>query len=665
MNKPPDEAVTQRKSKSLQNVSMDVVAVVLATVVSLTLHGFEFGVSNNTFHIPYVLRWDELEKYSDDAFYQTLPRFYSAFWWVVRVFASEQDLPQLFLGLHVAGRVAAFAALAWMLRQLPLLPSARFAVLCFLAVTPLMQGPSMVGSHDLFVDYLSHTPLTWPFIVGALCLAPMGRWRVAALAAGITFLINAFVGVWLAVVLAAQAWSHRRQIGRRQAIDACVLFVLCCLPIVLWSMTARGVTPAQAAFDYREYIRSYFAYHFLIDSVPLLDVLNVLGLWVCVWLTFTRLRWHDWRRVHVTLMALIVALGALVYVVDSRMIFNLHGLRAEGVIEFLAMPLLAAAAMVMFRRRAGDDAAWASLLLLALLTGRFLPAALGVSIVALSDRPRSRSGLWAWALLAAAAAIGLIVEAAMTPTGEGAQGSLLVCVALVMTVLIARGLSRRRRLGGGGVTIGQWVAIGVVLLLVWRLVGLRLFVIPTAALVLLASNPTLNLRLAPRFDATGTLASRLVAIWPMLVLVMLQTVLSLKEMHASLMAKAHPSALTRDWVDLTEWVRRHPVTGVVLVPVEVPKGVEVLSSFQLDARTSVWVDWKQGAAVMWAPSFYATWGSRYAEVSKLKSPEDFRDYARSRNVPLFVAQRSTGGLPCPVDSVAIYQNSSFALCQVS
>jgi len=151
----------------------------------------------------------------------------------------------------------------------------------------------------------------------------------------------------------------------------------------------------------------------------------------------------------------------------------------------------------------------------------------------------------------------------------------------------------------------------------------------------------------------------------MFALVLLQLGLSAKDARKDAMDKGHPSTRLRDWTDMVKWVREHPVTGVVLVPLslETPSEGDLLVNFQLAARTPVWVDWKQGAAVMWAPSFHAQWGKRFAEVSKLGSPEDFRDYARRNQIPLFLMLRAGGTPPCPSGTTSLHENASFGLCQ--
>jgi hypothetical protein len=59
------------------------------------------------------------------------------------------------------------------------------------------------------------------------------------------------------------------------------------------------------------------------------------------------------------------------------------------------------------------------------------------------------------------------------------------------------------------------------------------------------------------------------------------------------------------------------------------------------------VDWKQGAAVMWAPSFYEQWARRYKEVSALGTPESFINYARSNNIKNVLIHSTAGVCPAP------------------
>ena len=50
----------------------------------------------------------------------------------------------------------------------------------------------------------------------------------------------------------------------------------------------------------------------------------------------------------------------------------------------------------------------------------------------------------------------------------------------------------------------------------------------------------------------------------------------------------------------------------------------------------VWVDFRRGAAVMWAPSYYATWWKRVSEVMALGTLADKLAYARQHDIDYVV-----------------------------
>jgi len=76
------------------------------------------------------------------------------------------------------------------------------------------------------------------------------------------------------------------------------------------------------------------------------------------------------------------------------------------------------------------------------------------------------------------------------------------------------------------------------------------------------------------------------------------------------------------------------------------------------------VDFRQGAAAMWSPSFYPRWMSRYSEVVKLKTHSDFSNYSRAHNIEYYVYARNPGSDAYPGESV-VYSNARFEICRLS
>lgn len=118
-----------------------------------------------------------------------------------------------------------------------------------------------------------------------------------------------------------------------------------------------------------------------------------------------------------------------------------------------------------------------------------------------------------------------------------------------------------------------------------------------------------------------------------------------------------------DWQAMTRWLREHPQQGPVLVPAEADRAMG-MHNFQLNARTPVWVDWKQGAAVMWAPSFHAVWSPRFHAIQRLDDAATLVAYAQANRIPLLLLGGPEGAPACSAGSEEVHRNASFALCRI-
>lgn len=124
-----------------------------------------------------------------------------------------------------------------------------------------------------------------------------------------------------------------------------------------------------------------------------------------------------------------------------------------------------------------------------------------------------------------------------------------------------------------------------------------------------------------------------------------------------------------EWTALGQWARLHtPETAVFLVATQRPAAVEALApplsvgqavpraggtvvpqpapddpvlfegtlTFEYVGHRRVWVDFKRGAAVMWAPPYYSVWWPRMAAVLALRSHRDRMAYARANGIGYLV-----------------------------
>jgi hypothetical protein len=118
------------------------------------------------------------------------------------------------------------------------------------------------------------------------------------------------------------------------------------------------------------------------------------------------------------------------------------------------------------------------------------------------------------------------------------------------------------------------------------------------------------------------------------------------------------------------WARHNTDAGAeFLVPVEVkhrngPPSLNVgleTDDFGLWAKRRLWVSAKQGAAVMWSPSYYWTWRTRVHEVEQLGALADRVGYACSHGIDFVVVRKA--GLPTFSGNI-VYQNSRLAIVRV-
>jgi hypothetical protein len=84
-----------------------------------------------------------------------------------------------------------------------------------------------------------------------------------------------------------------------------------------------------------------------------------------------------------------------------------------------------------------------------------------------------------------------------------------------------------------------------------------------------------------------------------------------------------------EWKEIGHWARANTSPDAVfLIPYQETDSV----IFQYASHRRIWVDKKRGAAVMWMPSYYATWWPRVSEVSRLTSLSEMSLYASQNGI---------------------------------
>lgn len=584
-----------------------------ATLISVTVTGFQFGINNNVFHIPYVLRYRELEIFHNDAFYNSLEKFTSLIWPVLRSASTEENVEQVFFIAHFISRAVAFFGLSWFFIANC---SARLGVLLLaltaVAICPWLRNASDFGGHGLFIGYFTHSEATWGPLIAGLVAAQLGRLRLAAAFTAIVFSINAFVGIWISLVIFATVATNLNQ--RRDwklLIQSSSVFLLLCAPVLIWIIFAIKDKIASPDFSYIEYIRIYYPGHFLIESTPGHAIRNAAIITYCGFISAILGRHQKfWSIVLGVLVGLLLVGSILPYLLNNRFIFNLHLLRSAGVLQFLAV-IISISASIEIAFESKNPAAVRAIAVLA-----------GSSLITFQPEPLS--------LLFCAASLTFLAIIKLLDTRSNLTDSTTIIsttqinyfVTLLVVVAVIADLFH---IGISLSTLARWVLVLSIIIAV--ILNNKTF----------ASKVTLSI-----------LCSLLAA----LIITVTHKWKNSNPSETSIKSKTERA-------EMVQWVRESKLNGPFLFPVD-SRFRDLFNEFQLVTKKPVWVDWKQGAAVMWEPSFYWQWMPRFEAVKSLKTSEELADYAVRNNIHHIVLPTAIG--KCTNDFDTVFENKSFSIC---
>lgn len=376
-------------------------AILGVAILSLALSGFQYNVYNNAYHIPIALGWIDDPAFARDPLVPTLHLFASPLYRLLTPFATEANLPSIFMALVLVGRIATFWALDSIGRSLGIagLP-ARTAFLLILATSIGMYNESGIGADGLLIPYFSHSELAQAVALLSIAAILRGEATKAALLAGITFALNAFVGAWMLVPLGLFC-LHPLRAGdiRAAAIGsgrAALAFAAFAAPVTVWILDAQAGRPVPPGFDYAEFLADFFPYHFFIGSATQAQLTeaaaHATSAAVAIVMLPRRLRLACAFGGLVSVCAAGIAVGELS---SNRWLLNLHPMRSAGMVVLVGTPLIVAAALQALRPRQIATALAATLVMLGVLTARWplvLPAMLillGLTQYAASGRPGS------------------------------------------------------------------------------------------------------------------------------------------------------------------------------------------------------------------------------------------------------------------------------------
>lgn len=333
----------------------------LGAALSLFVTGYVFGIANNLFHLPIIGRLYDEPQFRDDTYMQSL-RFFAAGPFLLLQGADGALRPwSLFLILAYLSRLLTFVGFLACARLVGVVNRTdRLLFTVLLAFTGMLQGYSDAGGGGLFTNYFTHSEIANGLSLIAIYYAARGRLGEAFAINGMVFFTNAFVAVWNAApfgfIILLLLW--RRQISTLEVLRrgglGLAIFALLSLPVIV-NILHNPQFGISTPVDYRIFLAQYWPFHFLFQSSPVTEKLELAAIMATGSLAFFAIP----RRGDVFLAALwgyglVYAAGIVMPIITDRpVILNLHLLRSSSGIQLFSA--LGSLALVTLWRGSKDE----------------------------------------------------------------------------------------------------------------------------------------------------------------------------------------------------------------------------------------------------------------------------------------------------------------------
>lgn len=243
----------------------------LATAVTLATTGFEFGVSNNVYHLPYVLDLAALPQFAHDQFYQDLTYIVSYVWPLERLFATEANVRVLFFVSYAVALFVYYAALLWMVfRFVRPGPIGLALAALLLGLSFLNSGYSMLAGENIVGGYFTETQVATALVTASLALALDRRLLPAIILLGVAFDAQLELALWAIIPLIGVTIILARDgmpVLRSWAIGGAAALVIAA-PAAIW-LAHSIATSGRFNGDYIDYLGLVEPNQWLVWTVPL------------------------------------------------------------------------------------------------------------------------------------------------------------------------------------------------------------------------------------------------------------------------------------------------------------------------------------------------------------------------------------------------------------
>jgi hypothetical protein len=548
-------ALTQYRSEHRRDGYLSLAIAVLGSIIMLATTGHLVGVRNDIYFQPILAGLYDEAQFAGNAYIQSLHHYSSGLWLALSGAERVVDTYWLLLCLHFISVVLSFLGFLACASLLGIRSwQQRLFLTGLLCATPFLRGQSLAGDGGLFINYFTHSEINNGLTLLALYLLLCRRLIAAVVVLGIIFFLNAFVGVWDAIMLVGVAGAMVfsgaitwRQLLLRSLIGAVPAAALA-FPI-LYNVFTNPDFGQSPGFDYTTYLEQFWPYHFLIWDIGWRDAAGLGAMITLGIISFSVLgRRAFFFLVAFVSFAVVYAIGIVVpYLTHNAVFLNLHLLRVSTMLQLLStFGCLALATRWWFSEKAIQSNILAPVLVLVMC----------VPVKMTTLQPA----------LHATAAFLIIAAAQFHATRQ---------------------------------FIPEWLCQPTIRLRVW------VSVIVVGSFTLVGGVRALN--------------------------------------------NFHEGQWLAEWRSVGQWARSNTSTeDVFLVPTwnlrgaQSPQGTEeneaILNSgaFEAVSHRAVWIDFRQGAAVMWSPSYYQLWYRRVREVNSLNSITAQLDYAAVNGIKYLI-----------------------------
>jgi hypothetical protein len=684
--------------RDIKCLIMPALFLFIATLASVAFQGFNFPTNNNVFHVPIILDYALSSEGPNDIFHRSLDRYVSGFWPFLSLFANEDNIFVLFLGFHIAVR---FLTVFLIWRIAILLggnSSVSILFVCFIMFFKTFLSFSPVGKNEILIHYLTHSQVVIPLILGSWWLLLERRFLVATAIVGFAFNINALVAIWASLVsgIVMIICMHREEPKRiiLMAVMMIGIFLLTAAPTIIWILKSLTEIVPYEPFSYWEYLRAYYPNHSFVDvQWHSFATMGLAILTIFVSLNRIGSMWsRDKRELLMSLLfayTCIFLCGAILpYLTDSRLLLNLFPLRMDAYIIIIWALIVLSWCINSFREADSLEKAYSLIALFSLINGN-LPLLL--TTLALSDHRSSRPARFKHLFLILLLAVGGLHVISGNPpilqtAASRAQSAFFL---LLQSGVIAYFISREHGSADQSLlfialsamclapeisnplmlTLIASVYIAVFFYVVqerfhWTMVLLSVVSVCIVAssslpwlLIVLASvlMPVLSIYIVPFVEKHlfVRLSQKPVMLFVFYVIFVM---LGAYQMGKRGDLSANPD-LERASVKLQLWARNNTPPHTVYLPVDI-EGFSTLS------RRPVWIDWKIGAMVMWAPETYDLWSTRWNQLKQISSVADAQQLAQNERIEYVVFNRDkipTNNVPA---SCIVYCNEKYWIMQL-